>query len=99
MPIILKSERGFLRKVKRRAFIQRYSAEKVLLFHQSRRKQQIAFTREGCDALRQYIGDGAKEQLEFWCYFDNVKGDMRPLGVLASYVEQGKSKLLWWEPE
>lgn len=101
MPITrLKSEKKFVGELKKRAFLQRYSAEMVMgEFNSLRRKGQIAFAREGCDALRQYIGSDEKERLEFWCYFDNVKGDMKPLGILASYVNWGKAVLLWWEPE
>lgn len=101
MPITrLESEKGFLDNLKKRAFLQRYSAEMVIeQFNLIRRKEQIAFAQEGHDALWQYIGSGEKERLEFWCYFDNVKGDMKLLGILASYVERGKGILLWWEPE
>lgn len=104
MPIIpLKSKKKFLAELKL-PHLQHYRVETVIdWFKANRRRKQIAFAKEGCNVLRQHIGDKAegleeRGQLEFRCFFDNVKGDMQPLGILANYVERGKGKLLWWEP-
>jgi len=73
-------------------------------FHEVTRREQINFCRDGEAAIKERIGDKAEwadqhGRLKFIVYFDNKKANMRPLGVLAVYVDvRTKGQYLWWEP-
>lgn len=108
MPIKkITSEKKFLARKfgKRLPFIVPHEDITVLSsFHLTRRQEQINLTKQGCNELREYIGKEAVEHaeerglLKFTCFFDNSRGRMEMVGILASYVKQ-VGKQLWWEPD
>jgi len=82
----------------------RFLADDVIFkFNPLRRSKQIAFAKQGDVALREVIKNADKleenNRLKITCFFSFLKGDMKPLGMLASYYDKGRTRQLWWTPE